>query len=400
MPHESLYSKTYDTKSYDMRSYDTKSYDTKTYDLTSQDARSQKSTPDREKTPLMKLSGIRLLGTLLFLLFTACILTHSELSLKYAAMGLKLWLDKMIPSLLPFMILSGIVIRLGLTENIASFVYPLIRPIYRISKNACYCMMLGFLCGFPMGARVVADLYSRGQITREEGEYLLCFCNNIGPVYYCSFVLPLLHRELTAPYLFGMYGIPALYGIFLRYTRYRSLNRLLLPGKGTGELQICGGIVSGSDSRSSSHLHSLSRSRSTTHFRPSGQFVRRGERLLSETDQAINAALRSILTLGGYMILFNLLNLIPHVLLGKQIPLPAPLFEITGGLSLLQAQAPLYSLLALSFGGFSCIAQTYSCIRDTDLSIVDYALHKVILTLLNALFYLCWFLLSPSSFLC
>lgn len=99
------------------------------------------------------------------------------------------------------------------------------------------------------------------------------------------------------------------------------------------------------------------------------------------------------------MILFNLLNLIPHVLLGKQIPLPAPLFEITGGLSLLQAQAPLYSLLALSFGGFSCIAQTYSCIRDTDLSIVDYMLHKVILTLLNALFYLGWFLLSPSSFL-
>ena len=128
------------------------------------------------------LSVIRLTGTLLFLLFTVCILTHSELSLSYAAMGLKLWLDKMIPSLLPFMILSGIVIRLGLTENIASFVYPLIRPLYRVRKNVCYCMMLGFLCGFPMGARVVADLYSRGQLTREEGEYLLCFCNNIGPV--------------------------------------------------------------------------------------------------------------------------------------------------------------------------------------------------------------------------
>ena len=344
---------------------------------------SQKAISAKAKTSSVKLSGIRLLGTILFLLFTACILTHSELSLSYAAMGLKLWLDKMIPSLLPFMILSGIVIRLGLTENIASFVYPLIRPLYRIRKNSCYCMMLGFLCGFPMGARVVADLCSRGQITREEGEYLLCFCNNIGPVYYCSFVLPLLHRELTAPYLFGMYGIPALYGLFLRYTRYQCLDRLFSSEKGSAELQICGD----SASRSMSGLPS------------SGRFVRRGERLLSETDHAINAALRSILTLGGYMILFNLLNLIPHVLSGKQFPLPAPLFEITGGLSLLQAQAPLYSLLALSFGGFSCIAQTYSCIRDTGLSIVDYALHKVILTLLNALFYLCWFLLSPISFL-
>lgn len=349
------------------------------------------------------LSGIRLIGTLLFLLFTVCILTHSELSLSYASMGLKLWLDKMIPSLLPFMILSGIVIRLGLTENIASFVYPLIRPLYRVRKNVCYCMMLGFLCGFPMGARVVADLYSRGMLTREEGEYLLCFCNNIGPVYYCSFVLPLLHRELIAPYLFGMYGIPALYGLLLRYTRYRSLDNLLPGGMTTGELHAC--EKPGEPRQRAFRFGSLKRSgirgqspQKLTNCESS--FVRRGERLLSETDQAINAALRSILTLGGYMILFNLLNLIPHVLWGKQIALPAPLFEITGGLSLLQAQAPLYSLLALSFGGCSCIAQTYSCISKTDLSIVDYTLHKVILTLLSALFYFCWFLLSPASFLC
>lgn len=318
---------------------------------------------------------MKLFGTLLFLLFTACILTHSELSLSYAAMGLQLWFEKMIPALLPFMILSGIVIRLKLTETIASFIYPLIRPIYRIRKNVCYCMMLGFLCGFPMGARVVSDLYSREQLTKEEGEYLLAFCNNIGPVYYCSFVLPLLHRELTAPYLFGMYGIPALYGVFLRYTRFRRLDALL-PAKNAEpiakELCICSG---------NSHI------------------FRRGERLLSETDQSISAALRSILTLGGYMILFNLLNLIPHVLWGKQIPLLAPLLEITGGLSLLQAQAPLYSLLVLSFGGMSCIAQTYSCIKDTGLSIADYTIHKIILTMLNSLFYLIWFLLSPASFL-
>lgn len=368
-----------------MKPFKAKSFREKAFKMKSPDAKSF-----TEKSSAMNLSGIRLLGTFLFLLFTLCILTHSELSLYYAALGLTLWFEKMIPSLLPFMILSGIVIRLGLTENIASFVYPLIRPIYRVRKDVCYCMMLGFLCGFPMGARVVADLYSRGQLTREEGEYLLAFCNNIGPVYYCSFVLPLLHRELTAPYLFGMYGIPALYGIFLRYTRYGSLEKLLtLKAPVTGELSIC--------SRRK-YYGRVTRIPVPGDKRPKN-FVRRGERLLSETDRSIGTAIHSILTLGGYMILFNLLNLIPHVLWGKQIPLPAPLFEITGGLSLLQAQAPLYSLLVLSFGGFSCIAQTYSCIRDTDLSIVDYILHKIILSVLNVLFYLSWFLLSPGSFL-
>lgn len=330
---------------------------------------------------------MKLFGTLVFLLFTACILTHSELSLSYAAMGLTLWLEKMIPSLLPFMILSGIVIRLKLTETIASFIYPVIRPVFRVRKNVCYCMMLGFLCGFPMGARVVSDLYTRGQLTGEEGEYLLAFCNNIGPVYYCSFVLPLLHRELTAPYLFGMYGIPLIYGIILRYTRFRRLDTLLSAKTISSDLSTCSGTQSNTCKR-------MLRSKSVPRL-----LTRRGERLLSETDQSIGAAIHSILTLGGYMILFNLLNLIPHVVCGTQISLLSPLFEITGGLSLLQAQAPLYSLLVLSFGGFSCIAQTYSCIKDTDLSVVDYTIHKIILTLLNLLFYLGWFLLAPSSFL-
>ena len=53
----------------------------------------------------------------------------------------------------------------------------------------------------------------------------------------------------------------------------------------------------------------------------------------------------------------------------------------------------------MSLGGLSCIAQTYSCIGHTDLSVSDYIKHKVVLTVGNALFYLLWFLLCPSSFL-
>ena len=107
-------------------------------------------------------------------------------------------------------------------------IYPVVKPLAKVRKNVCYAMLMGFLCGFPMGARVVDDLYQRQMIDRREAEYLLAFCNNIGPVYFCSFVLPLLGRRLVWPYLFGMYGIPLLYGMALRYTRFRDIP---LPGK-------------------------------------------------------------------------------------------------------------------------------------------------------------------------
>ena len=157
--------------------------------------------------------------TILFFILSGCILTHSRLSLSYASMGLELWLQNMIPALLPFMILSGIMVRLNLTERASLILYPVVKPLFKVRKNVCYAMLVGFLCGFPMGARVVDDLYTRQMITKKEAEYLLAFCNNIGPVYFCSFVLPLLGRRLLFPYLFGMYGIPLLYGLVLRCTR-------------------------------------------------------------------------------------------------------------------------------------------------------------------------------------
>jgi len=315
--------------------------------------------------------------TLLFLLFTACMLTNSALSLSYAAMGLELWFQNMIPSLLPFMILSGIMVRMKLTQKAAMLIYPVIRPFYRVRKNVCFAMLCGFLCGFPMGAKVTGDLYERQMITRREAEYLLAFCNNIGPIYFCSFVLPLLARKLVWPYLFGMYGIPLLYGLALRYTAFRDLprpgetSRSFSPGS-SGSLVCC---------EASAHSPSL------------------WGRLLEETDSSIQASIQSILSLGGYMILFNLLNLAPHLLLGQPFKLLSPLLEITGGLKLLGGALPLYSLLALSFGGLSCLAQTYSCIRNSDLSMGSYIIHKGILTLLNGVYYLLWFLLLPGSFL-
>lgn len=320
--------------------------------------------------------------TVLFLLLTGCILTNSAQSLAYARLGLELWFNKMIPSLLPFMILSGIMVRLNLTEKMAMAVYPAVNPLYQVRKNVCYCMLLGFLCGFPMGAKVTGELRERGLLTAREAQYLLAFCNNIGPVYFLSFALPLLGRSLIFPYLFGMYGIPLLYGLVLRYTAYRDMemsgSQASVPIRsrngrhGRRELLVC---------------ENLPREKSLW------------LKVLEATEQSIQSSIQSIMMLGGYMILFNLMNLIPHVLLGRPLDVLGPLLEITGGLGMLQQRLPLFSLLALSFGGLSCIAQTYSCIRNTDLSLSGYIFHKVVLTLLNAGFYLCWSLFLPSSFL-
>lgn len=317
---------------------------------------------------MKKISGI-----CFFVLMTCCILTHSSLSLAYAALGLGLWYEKMVPVLLPFMILSGTLIRMGLVNGLIRPVKPLLGSIFRLSGPGIYVILMGFLCGFPMGARTIADFRERQELSVTEGQYLLAFCNNLGPVYFLGFVLPLLQRKLVLPYVFGMYGIPLLYGIFLRYSVYR--NRIL---EKTQDVPETARLSERSGPVSRGNLSALS--------------------LPDALDDAITAAGRSILQLGGYMVFFNLLNLLPRLLL-KGSFLYAPLLEISGGLKLLGDRFPLYTFLLLPFGGLSCIAQTGSCIRNTGLSLRSYTLHKLVLTVLTAGYYLGWFLISPDTFL-
>ena len=304
----------------------------------------------------------KIMGVFFFVFLTFCMLTNSSLSLAYAALGLRLWYEKMVPVLFPFMVLSGTLIRMGLVESLIRPIRPFFGKLFRISDPAVYTILMGFLCGFPMGARTTAEFRNRQELSVAEGQFLLAFCNNFGPVYFLGFVLPLLHRTLKLPYLMGMYGIPVIYGLFLRYTVYRT------------RLQDTS-MVSQPVPKSSVRVS-----------------------LPDALDDAVNAAGLSILQLGGYMIFFNLLNLLPGLIL-RQSHLLAPLLEITGGLQMLADRYPLYTLLLLSFGGLSCIVQTAGCIRNTGLSLKKYIIHKLVLTLLTAFYYLGWRLLSPDTFL-
>ncbi|MCH5274260.1 MAG: hypothetical protein J1E65_00370 [Lachnospiraceae bacterium] len=303
-----------------------------------------------------------------FLLLFLLILLHPGMSVHFAATGLKLWFECMVPALLPFMILSGIMIRQNLTERFSKVLSPILAPICRLSGHCIYCMILGFLCGFPMGAKTVAELYERKQLTKKEASLLLAFCNNIGPVYFLNFLLPTIGMKKPIQILIctiGMYGIPLCYGIFLRYSNF------LLPK----------GVFTD----------------------PTKETLSPTEPFFQSLDDSMQSGIAGITTLGGYMIFFNLLNLIPYVLLSAADSVHTEkirlffhcITEITNGVNYCGTQMPFLVLLILPIGGLSCIAQTASMIKNTDLSLKNYLVHKLVQTMLTIFYYyfLCRFLL-------
>lgn len=309
----------------------------------------------------------RLLFTALSLYLIVLLLRYPTLSLEYASTGLDLWLKKMIPTLLPFMILSGIMIRMNLTESFVRLLHPLLHRLYGTSKNGSYTVVMGFLCGFPMGARIVGELRETGRLSRGESARLLYFCNNIGPIYFLSYVVPVLAIEKPLVPFLIMYGIPLIYGL--------TLCRIVPFFHGQTEIPRSFG-----DNDTLSDIHT-SASPQKNQRMP----------LLAAVDASVLSGLIGIAKLGGYMVFFNLLNIafVPfrHVsadLLG----IYQCILEITSGIDHSGHFLFYPILILLPFGGFSCIAQTYSMISRTDLSVRPYVFHKVIQAALTALCYL------------
>lgn len=293
---------------------------------------------------------MRKIYTAFFILLIALMLYQSEICLYYSLRGLKLWFENMIPALFPFMIVSGIIIKMDLTENLTGFISPFLQPLFRVNRNVIYGILIGFLCGFPMGAKVTVQLLSCGKITPKEAEYLLCFCNNIGPVYFVSFALPALGINAPLGPVVGMYLIPLGYGLILRYVIYRN---------------------------------SISKDSAVSHVKQSSE----NKGFLAAMDEAVNDGIAGIVVLGGYMIIFNALNMLPHICMPQYASVLSPLLEITGGIKDCGSFMPFYILCLLPLGGLSCLAQTYSIIAGTGLKFGQYLLHKIILTIITVLLY-------------
>ena len=95
---------------------------------------------------------------LCILIFIVYILFFPQDAVTAAADGLVLWYERVLPSLLPYAILSNILIYSGFTGYLVKLLYPLLRLILPASRNGSFVLLSGFLFGFPMGSKNCAEM--------------------------------------------------------------------------------------------------------------------------------------------------------------------------------------------------------------------------------------------------
>ena len=95
--------------------------------------------------------------------------------------GLRLCITTVIPSLLPFFLLSIL-----LTSSLTGVQSRLLRPLgrlLRIPAGSESLILIGALGGYPTGAQAVSGACSDGQLTKTDARRMLGFCSNAGPAF-------------------------------------------------------------------------------------------------------------------------------------------------------------------------------------------------------------------------
>ena len=276
-----------------------------------------------------------------------------------ASLGLLLWFNTVLPTLLPFLILSGILVNTSAIHILVKCTSPLFCWLFRVSEYGSFAVLCGFLCGYPMGGKVTSDLLNTQKITLTEAKYLLSFCNNTSPMFIISYVM---HQNLQAPYLV----LPALGILFLSPVLCSFIFRHFYPV---------------SYKVTTSPLSSISSSSKTNHS--SGLI-----------DECIMKSFETIVKIGGYIILFSicirLLSSLPitHAVMNLLI---LPFLEITNGVltlsqSMINFQDKMIIILSLiSFGGWCSIAQTKCIISKAGIPLIPYIIQKLITTMVTSL---------------
>lgn len=118
--------------------------------------------------------------TLFFILFLA-ISNHSIL-LSGAKTGLLLWYENVLPLLLPFMLISGMI-----EESVTRLYSQSKSP--KNSSPIIYILGLGIFCGYPIGAKTTSFFIEKNLISKKMGNIILPLCNNVSPMFFIGFIL-------------------------------------------------------------------------------------------------------------------------------------------------------------------------------------------------------------------
>ncbi len=267
------------------------------------------------------------------------LILDTKTALSGASQGLDLCIRTVIPSLLPFFVLSILLTSALTGESIL-----ILRPLGRlcgVARGAESLLLIGMLGGYPAGAQCIAQ----ANLRKQDAQRMIAFCNLAGPAFLFGIVAGKFSNSYAPWLLWSIHIFSAL------------LVAILLPGKSTDTAVL----------------------RSVRPIRISDAMMR---------------SLRTMSSVCGWIILFRILVAFLERWFLWLLPIPAQvaiigILELSNGccdLGRISSEGLRFIIAAafLAFGGLCVTMQTVSVANG--LSLKTYLVGKVLQVLFSILF--------------
>lgn len=298
-------------------------------------------------------------------LILACLfftLLNPDRYVKSAFEGIKLWAFAVLPALLPFFFFTSLLSSLGLTAFISKFMEKPFKALFRTNGCGAYAFIMSILSGYPVGARIIADLKENGLISKDEATRLCTLCSTSGPAFIISCVGIAMFgdkRIASAIFLSHIFSAVAC-GLIFRFVGSAPEKQLGLLG------------------------------------------ADKGQNLLYDS---VYSSVVSVATVGGFVCVFSLisdiaqdlrllkpLSLLLSPLVGEDVSNAFfyGLIECTRGCKALSqcdlsTYSPAFASALISFGGLSIWAQSIVFLNKAEASVKIFCLSKCLQAVLSFL---------------
>lgn len=151
--------------------------------------------------------------------FSILVLIYPEQTAQAISRGIDICMQSIVPSLLPFMVISCFAVKSGFADWIGKYTDKFCKIIFDL-PGCCFSVILMGMCGgYLVGSKMAAQLYRDGKISHGQFERLLCFCVNAGPAFIIGTVgVGILNNKKAGVLIFIAQIISALIiGVLVRF---------------------------------------------------------------------------------------------------------------------------------------------------------------------------------------
>lgn len=295
------------------------------------------------------ITPIILCGFMIFLIL------FSTSNIIAAKNGLELWATTVIPSLFPFLFATELLSKTKVVQYLGKTLNKIMRPLFNVPGEAAFAFIMGLISGYPIGAKIVTDFRNTGICTKDEGNRMLAFTNNSGPLFIIGTIgIGLFANKTIGLLLFVTHFMACItIGIIFKFFSKNNLNDL-------------------SHNSYKPNIHSTN---SISTILMIGSYV--------VIFSVVISILNQLHILDLFAIAISPLLRLLNINISFAIPILSGIVELTNGVNLvslvhvkdISTNIAICAFL-LGFGGISVCLQVYSIISKSDLSIRKYIIGK------------------------